>query len=88
MNSHLPITHSLGLPDFKVIAPITGSAGRDRKVRSTYRQQVVDSLLDAGFTPVGDVLVGNESRFFAVSLDYSGMQGNRMKEKSSTFTIG
>jgi len=59
--------------DFKVIAPVSGSAGRDRKVRSAYRQHVIDALSGAGFMPVGETLIGNESRFFAVSFDYSGM---------------
>lgn len=59
--------------DFKVAAP-GGTAG-DRKPRSAYRQRVLEALAGADFTPVGEPLIGNESRYFAVSLDYGAAFG-------------
>jgi predicted nucleotidyltransferase component of viral defense system len=56
--------------DFKVAASVPG-----RKPRSAYRARVLEALAAAGFTPVGEPLVGNESRFFSVSLDYGATFG-------------
>ena len=50
--------------DFKVAMPeITGSA--PRRARSAYRDRVVDALTKAGFILTGDVIKGDESRFFS-----------------------
>jgi predicted nucleotidyltransferase component of viral defense system len=56
--------------DFKVAAAVPG-----RKPRRAYRERVLKALAAAGFTPVGEPLIGNESRFFSVSLDYSAAFG-------------
>jgi hypothetical protein len=56
--------------DFKVAASVPG-----RRPRSLYRARVLDALAAAGLMPVGDPLVGNESRFFSVGLDYGAAFG-------------
>jgi hypothetical protein len=55
--------------DFKVIIQATSpSAARAR--RSSFRKSVIDVMVAAGFTLDGDVLIGNESRFFRASFHY------------------
>lgn len=58
--------------DFKV--GVTGATpSGQRKKRSAYREEVIESLTAAGFVLDGDLLVGNVSRFFRASFDYAAM---------------
>lgn len=55
--------------DFKVaVKAASGSA--ERKLRSTYREAVIDSLSTAGLVLDGTPLIGNMSRFFRVRFHY------------------
>lgn len=55
--------------DFKVsVEAKTPSAAR--KLRSTYRDKIIEALTGAGFILDGDPLVGNKSQFFRASFHY------------------
>ncbi len=55
--------------DFKVIVTAeTKSAAR--KTISAYRPKLLSAMAAAGFTPIGEPLVGNASQFFRVDFDY------------------
>lgn len=56
--------------DFKVSMPAGASSTRQRKQRSSYREQVLSALAAADFNLIA-VKKGNESRFFSADLAYN-----------------
>lgn len=58
--------------DFKVKVT-AASPSAERKLRSAYRERVIESLSDVGFVLEGTPLVGNMSRFFRVSFHYGAI---------------
>lgn len=58
--------------DFKV-AVDADSPSAARKIRSAYRDSVIEALKQAGYEIEGEPLVGNESRFFRASFRYDAV---------------
>jgi hypothetical protein len=58
--------------DFKVEVK-AASPSAERKIRSAYRESLLNSLSDAGFVLDGAPLVGNMSRFFRASFHYGAI---------------
>ena len=56
--------------DFKVAMPSTKTKAEGRKLRSSYREEVLALLIRNDFELVEKPLVGNESQFFSVGLAY------------------
>lgn len=59
--------------DFKVAMPAPASRNQAKKARSAYRERIVAALAAAGFTPAGEPMKRDESRFFSVNLLYPSM---------------
>jgi hypothetical protein len=58
--------------DFKVTVQ-AGSASAGRRIRSAYRDAVIEALTKAGFRLDGVPLIGNMSRFFRASFHYGAI---------------
>jgi len=56
--------------DFKVIMPGGMSQATAKKLRSSYRKEILNMLIGAGFQLAADPLVGNQSSFFSAQLAY------------------
>jgi predicted nucleotidyltransferase component of viral defense system len=56
--------------DFKVAMPPTKTKADGRRLRSSYREEVLALLTSNDFDLAEDPLVGNESQFFSVGLAY------------------
>ena len=56
--------------DFKVAMPPTKTKAEGRRLRSSYREEVLALLTRNDFQLAEDPLVGNESQFFSVGLAY------------------
>ena len=54
--------------DFKVATPPAKSKAEGRRLRSSYREEVLEALESNDFELVEKPLVGNESQFFSVGL--------------------
>ena len=59
--------------DFKVAMPPTPSRNQAKKARSTYRDQVLAALTEAGFMLAGEPMKRDESRFFSADLAYPSL---------------
>lgn len=58
--------------DFKVAVSATSSSA-ERRIRSAYRESVIEALKRIGYALEGEPLVGNESRFFRASFQYDAV---------------
>jgi predicted nucleotidyltransferase component of viral defense system len=59
--------------DFKVAMPPGISRSQAKKQRSTYREQILAALCEAGFTMGNDMMKRDESRFFSANLLYPSL---------------
>ena len=59
--------------DFKLAMPASESRSKDRTRRKAYRSRTLAALSAAGFEPVGEVLKGNEDRFFSANFMFRGL---------------
>lgn len=59
--------------DFKVDLPFVGTASQGRGMRREYREKVIATLRENGFSLADPPLIGNESRFFAADFSYESM---------------
>ena len=58
--------------DFKINVS-AASPSAERRIRSAYRESVIEALNRAGYAIEGEPLVGNESRFFRASFQYDAV---------------
>lgn len=56
--------------DFKVAIPDATTKSKTHRKRKDFREQILSTLTRNGFDLAGNLLVGNESRFFAADLAY------------------
>ena len=61
--------------DFKIAMPTGKSGAAARKRRRVYRERVLAALAGHGFSPVGEPLIGNDSRFFSADFAYPSLFG-------------
>jgi len=59
--------------DFKLALVSSGSRSKDRYRRKAYRDRVLAAIAAAGFEPAGEVLKGNEDRFFSAEFGFQSV---------------